>query len=443
MAGTLLGAAADQEAGAEPVRPKASTQPAATDELLVSYLPGASETARSRIRGRVGAQMAERVVHGSGARAAVELVRVPRGRDRASAIRELERDPAVAYAEPNWIYTHTATSADPYFTSGNLWGLYGRSTRPTNAYGSNAAAAWSAGRVGSATVYVGVIDEGIQYNHPDLAGQVRNPKETAGNRRDDDRNGYVDDVYGWDFASNNASVYDGGTAGGADDHGTHVAGTIGAKSNRAGVVGVNWNVRLISGKFLGPNGGTTANAIRAIDYFTDLKRRGVNIVATNNSWGGGGYSQALRDAITRAGNANILFVAAAGNGGRDSVGDNNDTAPSYPAAYTNSNVISVAAITRTGARASFSNYGAKSVDLGAPGAGILSTTAYNSYSSYNGTSMATPHVTGAAALYAAAKPRSSAATVKNALLRSAVATPALRGRTVTGGRLDVNAALAR
>jgi subtilisin family serine protease len=321
--------------------------------------------------------------------------------------------------------------------------MYGRTTTPASAYGSNAAAAWAAGRTGSATVYVGVIDEGIQHTHPDLTGQVRNPGETAGNKIDDDRNGKIDDVYGWDFNANNASVYDGGTSGSLDDHGTHVAGTIGAKANTTGVVGVNWNVRMISAKFLGSQGGTLANAIKAVDYFTDLKKRGVNIVATNNSWGGGSYSQALADAIERANQANILFVAAAGNGGADGVGDNNDLVPSYPASYTNSNVISVAAITKTGGRASFSNYGKTSVDIGAPGAAIWSTTAYNGYSSYNGTSMATPHVTGAAALYKSVKPTASAATIKAALLNSALPTTSLQNITATGDRLDVNAALAR
>lgn len=346
--------------------------------------------------------------------------------------------------EPNWVYTRSATSADPYFTDGSLWGMEGRATKPANAYGSNAAAAWAAGKTGSATVYVGVIDEGIQYSHPDLSGQVRNPGEYGKvNGVDDDKNGKVDDVYGWDFTSNNNSVYDGGSTGTADNHGTHVSGTIDAKANSAGVVGVNWHVRLISAKFIGSGGGTLANAVKAVDYFTDLKKRGVNVVATNNSWGGGGYSQALKDAIERANVANILFVAAAGNGGADGVGDNNDTTPSYPASYTNSNVISVAAITKTGAKASFSNYGATSVDLGAPGEGILSTTAYNTYSSYSGTSMATAYVTGAAALYASVKPGSSAATIKKAILSSAVSTTSLTGKTLTGGRLDVNAALAK
>ena len=412
------------------------------DELLVTYESGSRVADRGRARGRTAGRLTERIVPGSASRSEVELVRLPAGTDRARAIRAISADPTVRYVEPNYTYRHEATSTDPRYTDGSLWGMSGRTTTPANPYGSNAAAAWAAGRTGSATVYVGVIDEGVQNTHPELSGQVRNPGETA-NGLDDDRNGRVDDVYGWDFVSNNGSVYDGGSTGSADDHGTHVAGTIGAKANGAGVVGVNWNVRLISAKFLGPNGGTSANAIKAIDYFTDLKRRGVNIVATNNSWSGGGYSRAMRDAIERANQAGILFVAAAGNGGSDGVGDNNDSAPTYPASYTNANVISVAAITRTGARASFSNYGATSVDLGAPGASIISTTAYNGYSTYSGTSMATPHVAGAAALYASVKPGSSAATIKAALLGSAVATPSMTGRTVTGGRLDVNAALAR
>ena len=413
------------------------------NELLVGYVAGANAADRSRARDRAAARLAERVVPGAAARAEVELVRLPAGADQARAIRSLKADPAVAYAEPNWIYTHAATSTDPYYTDGSLWGMYGPSTTPANAYGSNAAAAWAAGNTGSASVYVGIIDEGIQYTHPDLAGQVGNPLETA-NGVDDDGNGYVDDVYGWNFANNDNSIYDGGTRGSLDDHGTHVSGTIGAKANNgAGVVGVNWNVRLISGKFLGRNGGTSANAVKAIDYFNGLKARGVNIVATNNSWGGGGFSQALTDAIGRANSANILFIAAAGNGGSDQVGDNNDTTPHYPSTYSNPNIIAVAAITSTGARASFSNYGSTTVDLGAPGSGIWSSTAYNIYESYSGTSMATPHVTGAAALYASTHPGATAAAIKNALLSSAVPTSSMAGVTTTGGRLDAYAALSK
>jgi subtilisin family serine protease len=265
---------------------------------------------------------------------------------------------------------------------------------------------------------------------------------------DNDGNGYVDDVRGWDFANNDNSTFDGV----GDDHATHVAGTIGAiGGNAIGVAGVNWNVTMISAKFLGKNGGTTANAIKAVDYITDLKtRHGLNIVATNNSWGGGGFSQALLDAINRGGNAGILFIAAAGNGGRDGVGDNNDSTASYPSSYecVSSNgdcVIAVAAITSTGAKSGFSNYGATTVDIGAPGSAINSTVpvrkgsaTVSGYASYSGTSMATPHVTGAAALYASTHPGATAAEIKQAILSSAVATASLAGRTVTGGRLNVS-----
>ena len=431
----VTGAAAVSPAAAAPAEQAGtSAVQAVPDELVVGYVAGATTGERDRARGKGSAHLAERVVAGKADRGEVELVRLPQGKDRDRAIAELTSDPSVAYAEPNWVYTTGATSNDPYYTDSSLWGMYGDATSPANQYGSQAGEAWAAGHTGSAGVYVGVIDEGIQYTHPDLAGQVwSNPFDPI-NGVDNDGNGYVDDANGWDFANNDSSVYDGGTRGRLDDHGTHVSGTIGAKANTTGVVGVNWNVTLISGKFLGRNGGTTANAIKAVDYFTDLKtRHGLNIVATNNSWGGGGFSQALYDAINRANTANILFVAAAGNSGT-----NNDTTASYPSNYTVPNVIAVAAIDKAGALASVSQYGATTVDLGAPGVGIWSTTAYNGYSSYSGTSMATPHVTGGAALYASTHPGSSAATIKAAILNAAVPTASLSGKTVTGGRLNVS-----
>jgi subtilisin family serine protease len=413
-------------------------------QVLIQYRAGTTAAQQGSARSRAGATSLERVRAAAAGRGRLELAALRPGRSVQEAVRTLERDPAVAFAEPNWIYTLEATSTDPYYTNGSLWGMYGESSSPANAYGSQAAEAWASGFTGSKGVYVGIIDEGIQYTHPDLDANVwTNPYDRA-DGVDNDGNGYVDDVHGYDFANNDNTIYDGGKRGSLDDHGTHVSGTIGAENNGAGVVGVNWNVTLISGKFLGRNGGTTADAVRAVDYFTDLKtRHGLNIVATNNSWGGGGYSQALYDAIERANGAGILFIAAAGNGGSDGVGDDNDTTPNYPSNYTNSNVIAVAAITSSGAKASFSNYGATTVDLGAPGYGIWSTTAANTYESYSGTSMATPHVTGAAALYAAAHPGATAAQIKNALLSSAVPTASLAGKTVTGGRLDVNGALSK
>ena len=432
---SATGLAVAAPAGAAPGPATPATPPAAPGELVVGYVAGASDTARERARDRVAAVRAERVVPARAGRAEVELVRLPAGQGRAAAIRQLEADPAVAYAEPNWTYTHAATATDPYVKDGRLWGVYGDASSPANQYGSQAAEAWARGSTGSKSVYVGVIDEGIQFNHPDLDANVWiNPFDLA-NGVDDDGNGYVDDVRGYDFANDDNTIYDGGSRGSLDDHGTHVSGTIAAEANNgAGLAGVTWSTTLISGKFLGRRGGSLADAVQAVDYFTDLKTaRGLNIVATNNSWGGGGYSNALYDAISRANAAGILFVAAAGNSGTD-----NDTTPSYPSGYDLPNVIAVAAIDKTGALASFSQYGARTVDLGAPGVDVWSTTAYNGYSSYNGTSMATPHVTGAAALYAASRPGAAAAEIKAAILSSAVPTGSLTGKTVTGGRLNAS-----
>lgn len=221
------------------------------------------------------------------------------------------------------------------------------------------------------------------------------------------------------------------------DHGTHVAGTIGAVGgNGKGVAGVCWSVKLISAKFLGRAGGTTANAIKAIDYLTDLKtRHGLNLAATNNSWGGGGFSQGLYDAIERA---NPISSSSP----RPVTGDRMAWATTTTRPHTTLPATTTAAITSSGAKSAFSNYGSTSVDLGAPGSGIYSTLPgknnSSKYGSYSGTSMATPHVTGAATLYAASHPLESAAQIKAALLGSAVPTASLAGKCVTGGRLDVS-----
>lgn len=403
-------------------------------ELLVQFKDGATAASRGRALGKVAGQVAEEILTGAmraqGRKVGVTRVRV--GGDVERAMAALRADADVEFAEPNWIYRHNATSNDTYVTNGSLWGM-------TGSFGSQASEAWAANKLGSSTVYVGIIDEGYMYTHPDLAANAgRNPGEDGKSSGvDDDGNGLVDDVYGWDFAGNNASVFDGA----GDDHGTHVAGTIGGVGgNGAGVAGVVWNVKLLNAKFLGSTGGTTANAIKAVDYFTNLKvAQGLNIVATNNSWGGGGFSQALKDAIDRANAQGILFVAAAGNSAT-----NNDATPSYPSGYTSSNIIAVASITNTGALSSFSQYGATTVDIGAPGSGIWSTVPKSSkgkvvaaYASYNGTSMATPHVTGAAALYASLNPGATAAQIKSAIMSSATPTASLAGKTVTGGRLNV------
>jgi subtilisin family serine protease len=404
----------------------------ASNEILVKFKPGAAEGKRAEAFARVAGAVKEKVRTRMMEMAGEEgfyVVHTPLSvLDAISKIKGID----IEYAEPNYIYTYGSVSTDPYFTNGSLWGMNGT-------YGSNAYKAWANNHTGSTNVVVGIIDQGIEFSHPDLQGQVwTNPYDPV-DGRDNDGNGYIDDVHGWDFDGNNNTIYDGGTTGSTDNHGTHVAGTIGAKANNSqGVAGVNWNITMISAKFIGANGGTTASAVKAIDYITDMKiRHGMNIVATNNSWGGGGYSQALYDAINRANNRNILFIAAAGNGGSDGIGDNNDVTPNYPSNYKLPNVIAVAAIASNGTLGSFSNYGKSTVHIGAPGVGIWSSLPYNTYGSYSGTSMATPHVTGGAALYASTHPGSTAAQIKSAILNSATPTTSLSGKTITGGRLNV------
>jgi len=414
--------------------------PHVANQVLVQFRVGTAEEAKESLRGRVQAQVEEVVVaqeRRSDFKGDLELWNLPPGLGIARAVRDLQQDPTVEFAEPNWIYQHQATSNDPYYTNGSLWGMYGDGTSPANFFGSQAGEAW-VNKTDCSNVYVGIIDEGMMFSHEDLAGNVwTNPYDPI-DGVDNDGNGYVDDVHGWDFAGNDNTVYDGS----GDDHGTHVSGTVGARGgNGRGVAGVCWQVQLISVKFLGRYGGTTANAIKAVDYITDLKKNhGLNIAATNNSWGGGGYSAGLYAAIERANQYNILFVAAAGNSGV-----NIDSSPQYPASYINANIIAVAAIDNSGNLASWSNYGATSVDLGAPGVNIWSSVpnkkGQSAYSSYSGTSMATPHVTGAAALYSAAHPGSTAAAIKGAILSTTVPTGMLGGKTVTGGRLNISAAL--
>jgi subtilisin family serine protease len=425
----------------------------APGEVLVAWKPGASANARGLAMALVKANVMARM----GTKQMLDtdqgvIYRLKVTGSTEAAIKALSKNPAVAFVEPNYKLSSTAavtSTNDPYYTSGSLWGMssddspavYGPSGT-TNAFGSGAEEAWGQGYTGSRSVVVAVLDEGIQITHPDLAANIWfNPHETAGDGLDNDGNGYADDVNGWDFYYDDNSVYHLGE----DAHGTHVAGTIGGVGgNGIGVSGVSPTVQIISTKFLGPQGGYISDAVDAMNYLTDLKTRNmVNLVAVNNSWGGGGYSNALHGAILRAAKADILFVAAAGNSTL-----NTDTTANWPSNYSTlqasatesaagyESVISVASITSTGALSSFSNYGASTVDIGAPGSAILSTVP-DGYANYNGTSMAAPHVTGAIALFKAFSPTSTAAGLRTAILGNAKATTALAGKTLTGGRLSV------
>ena len=333
---------------------------------------------------------------------------------------DLIKSGAVESCTPDFEMRINATVPnDPSFSS--LWGMTGE-------HGINAPSAWDL-NTGSQDVVVAVIDTGVDYNHPDLSPNIWvNSGEIMGNNRDDDGNGYIDDVYGWNAYAGSGNPMD------DNGHGTHVSGTIGAAGNNGlGVVGVNWKVKIMGLKFLSSTGsGSLSAAVEAINYMVTMKNRGVNIRVSNNSWGGGGYSQTLHAAIQRAEAAGILFVAAAGNESND-----NDANPSYPATYNVANVISVAAIDREGNMATFSNYGAQNVDIAAPGVSILSTYPGGGYTSLSGTSMATPHVAGALALLLSNEPSLSNEAAIQRLYLTASPKSSLVGVVATERSLNV------
>jgi len=335
------------------------------------------------------------------------------------AVEECNAQPAIEYAEPNYIYRSSVEPNDTRWSS-----LYGIRQIA-------APAAWDS-QTGSKSIIVGVIDTGIDYNHEDLKANIwSNPGETGGgkenNNVDDDGNGYKDDYRGWNFSGNNNNPFD------DNKHGSHVAGTIGAiGNNNKGVVGVCWNVTLMPLKFLDRDGsGTTADAVDAILYGTQM---GAKVLS--NSWGGGGKSNALQEAIEFANSNGVLFVAAAGN-----ESSNNDKAPTYPSNYNVDNIISVASNTSSDNISGFSNYGKTTVDLSAPGSNILSSTPRNRYASLSGTSMATPHVSGAAALVWSHFPDATMDEVIIRLLGSVDRRSAYSKKVATGGRLNVAKAI--
>jgi subtilisin family serine protease len=444
----LAFAATAQVAPATTAQPAPGAPPRVADEVLIKIDKGSlNEASRAAsvesvraAHARVGARVVEEF-----APLGWQRVKLPQGLSVEEAIKLYRATPGVAAAQPNYIYRINDTVPND--------------TRFAELYGMTkiaAPAAWDLTK-GSASVVVAVIDTGMKYTHEDLQANVwTNPGETgtdaqghdkASNGVDDDGDGFVDDIHGYDFANNDPDPSD------DNGHGTHCAGTIGALGNNSlGVVGVNWQVSLIAVKTHDSAGNSTsAKVIAAFNYITMLKSRGVNIRVTSNSWGGApeapAFDQALSDAIAAAGAADILNVFAAGNNNT-----NTDAQPFYPASYNVPNVVSVAASDQNDNRASFSNFGATSVDLAAPGVGILSTIPYTDatpqpspsparYAVLSGTSMAAPHVAGAAALLAAYNPALTASALKATLLNTVDPLAQWSGKTLTGGRLNVARAL--
>ena len=424
----LLGGAIPPAAAAAPARGTSSTEPARATPaevpprrseavpgaILVRFAPSATPADRAEARAAAKAKRARafRIVPG------LELLTTAEPTDVALA--RLRGRPAVLYAEPDWVVHATDLTNDPELP--NLWGLEQASDADIDA-----SVAWD--RTAGSGVVVAVIDSGVDLDHPDLAANLwTNPGETAGNGVDDDNNGYIDDLHGWDYVDNDAEPDD------ANGHGTHVAGTIAAVGdNGIGVVGVAHEARIMPIRILDAGGeGSIGAAVAAIEY---AFRNGARM--SNNSWGWRGEaSLSLQEAIRAANDADHLVVAAAGNDGADT-----DEYAHFPSGYDVPNIIAVAATDANDALASFSNVGALSVDVAAPGVEILSTWPGGGYQSIDGTSMATPHVSGVAALVRAAYPTWTVAEVRAQILRTVRRVPALAGYVARGGIINAAAAL--
>ena len=394
-------------------------------EILVQFNP---LTSSARIHGVLGSNAVEVVRYYS--IVDVYQLAVPNGQSTDKAMERFRSLPEVKAVQPNYIRRVTAgLPNDPFWTSGQLWGL-GK---------IRADAVWAGMTTGDASVIIADLDTGVDYTHPDLAANMwHNPGEVPGNQIDDDNNGYVDDVYGIDVVNANEAAN--GPEDPMDDHGhgTHVAGTIaGVGNNGAGVAGVTWNSKILACKFIdGTGAGTDADAIGCFDYIVGLKRRNVNIRVSNTSWGStDGPAPVLQCAVATAGAAGILNVFGAGNDGAD-----DDATPFYPSSFSSAGIVSVAASDANDNRASFTNIGATSVDLAAPGVGIASTflsSVNGGYAMSSGTSMAAAHVSGAAALLASLDSSLTADQLKALLLENVDVLPQWQGAVVSGGRLNL------
>jgi len=415
-------AAIDQSTGPEvpaKIQEKEKDKNYKEGELLVKFGPGISESKKQNIHKKHGSKKIKEFPS-----LRIEHIKLKKGMGVEEALALYSAEPDVEYAEPNFIVSILATPNDPRF--GELWGLHntGQSGGTPDA-DIDAPEAWDI-TTGSSNVVVAVIDTGVDYAHEDLAVNMwTNPLEIPANGIDDDGNGYIDDIYGIDTFNNDSDPFD------DHGHGTHVSGTIGGVGdNGIGVAGVNWDVKIIACKFLSSGGsGDTADAVECLQYIKGLRDSGINIVATNNSWGGGGYSQTLYDAINAQ--REILFMAAAGNSAAD-----NDSYSFYPANYYLPNLLSIAATDHNDARASFSDYGRRSVHVGAPGVDVLSSLPGNNYDSWSGTSMATPHASGLAALLNASDPTYDWINIKNLILSGGDNIASMSGKTITGKRLN-------
>jgi subtilisin family serine protease len=392
------------------------------DRLLVKFANGVEEDARLGIHARFGGE----VLKNFRLDADLQLVGFPEGTDLEALMVQYRSFSEIRYVEPDLVYHLQVVPDDSRF--GDLWGMHntGQSGGQFD-FDIDAPEGWDINTDASAIV-IGSIDTGVDPNHEDLAANMWvNPGEIAGNGVDDDNNGYVDDIDGWDFLGNDPDAQD------DNSHGSHTMGTSAAVGNNGiGVAGAAWSAQIMRLKICNQLGSCNPSAaVEATDYATENGAR-----LTSNSWGGGGYSQAMKDAIDRANAAGVLYIAAAGNNGR-----NTDSSPFYPAGYDSPNIISVASVTRFGSRSSFSNYGATSVDLGAPGSDILSTNPNNGYGYKSGTSMACPHVSGVVANVMGFNPTLGHLEYKDIIMQSVAPAESMAGITVTGGVLNLKGAL--